>query len=628
MKFSIITGIWLFFALGLLAQEEVSFTGTVNPQVTVGETFKLTYSVNAQGTNFHGPRISGGLSVLTGPNTSTTSSIRSINGKTTMTITYTFGYILQATQEGTFDLPSATVVVEGKTYRSNTLRVKVLPRSSGNVNTQSQPAPGSGNQPQTQNNQPQSSPGSQVSSDDVFLRAYVSDASPIQGEGIIVTYKLFTRVPIAQISISKLSSFRGFWSQNMLKDNERFPQYNQTINGEQYVVAEIRKIALYPLKSGKLTIEPLEVECVAQIRQQRRQRTGDPFFDDFFNNSFFSSSYASVEKTLKSNQLNINVRPLPAQGKPADFSGAVGSFRFRSELDTQQVRTNEPFTLKFEVSGSGNIQLIDQLDVTFPPDFEVYDPKIVSDYNTTASGVAGMQSFEYLIIPRKAGDFTIKPVTFSYYDLAKKQYRTLSSPEYQIHVEKGSGDGAVTTYSGASKEEIRYIGSDIRHIVNKPFALMPAGNHFYGSLLYFLLLGIPLILFVGLLVFFRKRAAMRQDVVMMKTRKARRVATKRLKRADELRKTGAEASFYEEISQALWGYLSDKFVIPKAELSMETVRGALMSKAVDETLINQFIATLEDTEFARFAPGDKKLRMDEIYRKAMEVIEGLAALDR
>jgi uncharacterized membrane protein len=628
LKYSIFTGLLIFLASGLFAQDEVTFRGIAKQQVTVGETFQLTYTLNAQGTNFRGPRISGGLSVLTGPNTSTTSSIRSINGKTTMTITYTFGYILQATHEGTFDLPSATVVVEGKSYRSNTMRIKVLPRSAGNVTTRPGNHPASGNQNPGQNNQPQSVQRNQTNSDDVFLRAYVSDAGPIQGEGIIVTYKLFTRVPIAQISISKLSSFRGFWSQNMLKDNERFPQYNQTINGEQYVVAEIRKIALYPLKSGKLTIEPLEVECVAQIRQQRRQRTGDPFFDDFFNNSFFSSSYASVEKTLQSNPLNINVRPLPAKGKPADFSGAVGSFRFQSELDTQQVKTNEPFTLKFLVSGTGNIQLIDQLDVTFPPDFEVYDPKIVSDYNTTASGVTGMQSFEYLIIPRKAGDFAIKPVTFSYYDLAKKQYRTMSSPEYHIHVEKGSGEGTLTTYSGASKEEIRYIGSDIRHIVSKPFVLVPVGTLFYGSVLYFLLLGIPFLLFLVLLIFFRKRAAMRQDVVMMKTRKAKRVATRRLKRADELRKSGSEEAFYEEISQALWGYLSDKFAIPKAELSMDTVKDALMSKEVDEALINQFTATLEDTEFARFAPGDKTMRMDEIYGKAMEVIEGLASLDR
>jgi len=529
-----------------------------------------------------------------------------------MTITYTNSYLLQASRVGNFEIPAATVTVDGKSYRSNKVTIQV---QTGATNSQS---PGQANQPGKQQTPAQG--GVQTNANDVFLKAYVSRTKPYQGEGIIVTYKLFTRVPIAQISINKLSSFQGFWSQNLLRDNERFPQYNQTINGEQYVVAEIRKIALYPLKSGKLTIEPLEVECVAQIRRQTRQRTGDPFFDDFFNNSFFSSSYATVEKALKSNPLVINVKTLPLENKPASFGGAVGSFTFRSDIDKTTLQTNEPVTLKFVVSGKGNIQLIEKLNVTFPPDFEVYDPKIVSDYKTTASGVSGIQSFEYLIIPRKPGEFKIKPVTFTFFDLAKQSYVTLKSPEYALNVEKGSGESAVMTYTGVNKEEIQYIGSDIRHIENQNFTIRKAGTGFFGSWIYFLSLFIPLVLFIALLIFFKKEAARRRDTLLMKNRKATRVARKRLKKAEAFMKSGKQNDFFEEISQALWGYLSDKFGIPLAGLSMDSVKEALRKKEVSDEIIEQFMSTLNDTEFARFAPGDKTLKMEEIYGKAMEII--------
>ncbi|TSA28411.1 MAG: protein BatD [Bacteroidetes bacterium] len=605
-------GFWFTAGAANLFSQETEFTASVKPVVSVGETFTLTYTLNAQGVNFRGPRING-FTVLTGPNTSTTSSIRSINGRTSMSITYTFSYILQAIREGSFEIPAASVIVDGKPFQSNAVTISVQAGAAA-TRPSGQPGAPSGNQTTTGGEE-------QVASDDVFLKAYVSDAQPLQGEGIIVTYKLFTRVPIAQISISKLSSFQGFWSQNLLKDNERFPQYNQTIDGEQYVVAEIRKIALYPLKSGKLTIDPLEVECVAQVKRQTRQRTGDPFFDDFFNNSFFSSSYATVEKSLKSNPLNVQVKPLPQENKPADFGGAVGSFAFRSEIDRTTLKTNEPATLKFVVSGTGNIQLIEQLNVTFPPDFETYDPKVVSDFRTTASGVTGMQSFEYLIIPRKPGNFTINPVSFSYFDLAKRQYVTLSSPAYNLTVEKGTGDAGVTTYTGSNKEEIQYIGTDIRHIESQFVPLSRAGSQFVFSLSYFLLLLIPFLVFLTLLIILKKQRARRSDVLLMKNRKATRVARKRLKKAAEFLKGGKEDPFYEEISQALWGYLSDKFGIPRAELSMDSVREALTGKQVSDEILNRFVSTLNETEFARFAPGDKTLKMDEIYGKAMETIE-------
>ncbi|MCX6268192.1 MAG: BatD family protein [Bacteroidetes bacterium] len=609
--FSVIS--FTILSAGVGFAQDVRLTGQTKQTVVVGETFTLVYTLNAQGSGFRGPNIQG-FDMLSGPNTSTSSSIRSVNGSTTMSITYTFTYLLQATREGSFEIPAATVNVNGKQIPSNTLSIKVIKNSNAS-GTQYQ---GSGSQNRGGGSQAGASTGNV---NDVYVKAFSSNSNPLQGEGIVITYKIFTKVPIAQINISKLSSFSGFWSQNLMKENDKLQQTTQVIDGEQYIVADIRKIALFPLKSGRLVIDPLELACVAQVRRQSKTKTGDPFFDDFFNDSFFNSGVANVEKNLKSNPIIITVQPLPEVGKPADFSGAVGSFTFHSEVDKTRLKTNEAVTLKCTVSGKGNIQLIDKMNVVFPPDFESYDPKITSDIQTNASGISGNQVFEYLLIPRKPGKFSIKPITFSYFDLDKKRYVSLSSPEFSLEVEKGSGEsGAVLTYSGANKEEIKYIGSDIRHIKENTDSLKPAGSRFYNSLAFWALVVGPLLLFLVFLVLWRKLAARRSDTVLMKNLKATKIARKRLLKAEEFQKTGHQENFYIAISQALWGYLSDKFSIHMAELSIDSVHEALIHKNVSETIISQFIETLNNTEFARFAPGEKTVNMERIYNEALEII--------
>jgi hypothetical protein len=593
------------------SSQDIQFTGQAKQVVTVGEAFTLVYTVNAQGNGFQGPRIQG-FDLLSGPSTSTSSSIRSVNGRTTMSITYSYTYLLQALKEGTFDIPAAAVVVEGKRYTSNTITIKVV-KGSGNQ--------GGGTQAGNQGRGNSSRGGAEVSSNDVYVKATASSYAPLQGEGIVVTYRIYTKVPIAQINISKLSSFSGFWSQNLMKENDKLQQTTQVIDGEQYVVADIRKIALFPLKSGSLIIDPLELSCVAQVRKQTRTRTGDPFFDDFFNDSFFNSGIANVEKNLKSNPLTINVRPLPSDGKPADFSGAVGSFTFQSEVDKTRLKTNEAVTLKLSITGKGNIQLIEKLDVAFPPDFESYDPKVSSNIQTTAAGISGSQTFEYLMIPRKPGKFTIKPVTFSYYDLEKRRYISLSSSVFNLEVEKGSGEAAaISSYSGANKEDIKYIGSDVRHIRDGLLDLRPIGSKFFGSIVFWVLYLLPLVLFVIFFLLWRKFATRRSNAVLMKNLRATKTARKRLQRAEQFQKDGKQDDFYEAVSLAIWGYLSDKFSIPLSELSIDSVHDALVNRSVDESLVNQFITTLQNTEFARFAPGEKSVNMGRIYNEALEVI--------
>jgi hypothetical protein len=605
--------IFLFLLAGSLLAQEIEFIGSAKQVVEPGENFNLTYTINAQAGNFKGPNLSD-FTILAGPSTSTASSIRSVNGRTTMTITYTFSYILQAYKEGTFVIQPASVMVDRKQLQSNPVTVKVVKGASGNQQGQQQGTMQQGRNPQ------QKAGVAETSSNDVYIKAFVTNSNPFQGEGIVVTYKLFFKVNIGNVNINKFSSFPGFWSQNLMSETDKLQPYKQMIDGEQYVVADIRKIALFPLKSGRLSIDPLELTCVAEIKRQTKTKTGDPFFDDFFNDSFFNNSYATVEKSLKSNPVVINVKPLPASDKPSDFNGAVGSFTFRSEIDQTRLKTNEPITLKFVVSGQGNVQLIDKMNITFPPDFETYDPKITSDIKTSSAGISGTQTFEYLMIPRKPGKFTIKPVTFSYFDLAKQKYVRFNSPQYTIEVEKGSGEAATLTYSGVSKEDIKYIGSDIRHIKNQPLFIRETGTLFFNSIQFYLWIFLPLLAFIALIVLLKKQAKRRADTLLMRNRKATKIARKRLKKAADFLKSGKQEEFYVEISQALWGYLSDKFGISLADLSMDSIHEALVVKNVDEEIINQFIETLNNTEYARFAPGDKSLMMEKIYNEALELI--------
>jgi hypothetical protein len=606
---------WIFGLLLLIVTlsqaQNIQLTGSSKPVVGIGETFYLTYTVNAQGENFKGPSIRG-LDILSGPFTSTSSNIAAINGKTSMTISCTYSYILRGNAEGTFEIPPASVTVSGRQYQSNSVTIKVVKNEGSGQNQSQGGAGGTGNS--------QNAAGVQSSSNDVFVKAFISNANPLQGEGINVTYKLFFKVNVGNLNITKEPSFPGFWTQKNAGDNTKAQTYKQVIDGQTYMVVDIRKYMLYPLKSGKMTIDPIELECVAQIKRQTRSKTGDPFFDDFFNDSFFNNSYANVEKSLRSNALVVNVRPLPTAEKPVDFSGAVGTFTFTTELDKTHVSANDAINLKCAISGKGNIQLIDKLNVSFPPDFETYDPKISSNFNSATNNVSGSQTFEYLIIPRKAGKFTIKPITFSYFDLEKKKYVSVSSPEYTIDVDKGTGEGTSVTYSGAGKEDIKYIGSDIRHIRNLPFSLQPTGTIFFASRNFYLFLLLPLVLFILVIIFWKKQEVRRSDTVLMKNRKATRVAIRRLKKANGFLKEQKQEAFYIEISQALWGYLSDKFGIPLAGLSIDSVREALVQKNVSEDIIRQFIETLNNTEFARFAPGEKAMIMEKTYNEALEII--------
>jgi len=609
MKTNIITrlisGLLLFISTVLYAQEP-KLTLSAPSTVSSGQAFQVTFSVNAQGSGFRGPTFKG-FDVLSGPNQSISSSSQISNGAYIQSINLSFIYYIQAPAEGTYTIGPASIKVGGKVLESNSATIKVV---KGQAPQQNQA--GRQSHPQQQVQQ-----GGTLGANDVFVKAFVNKNNPIKGEQVIVTYKIYRQVQIAQLSLTKLPSNKGFWAEDLVEENKNPKQTTEYINGKQYAVTEIRKVALFPQESGKLTVDPLELDIWALIQAQRKR--GNSIFDMFFDDPF-SNTTQTVKKKLVSNALSINVRPLPAATQPNNYTGAVGNFTFRSSIDKKDLKANEAITFKYTISGSGNIKLIDKLTPLFPPDFEVYDPKITDNIQHTENGVSGTKTFEYLVIPRTAGIYKVQPVSFSYYDLGKNSYVTLNSQEYTINVAKGDPNSEGMGFSATNQEDIKYLSNDIEHIKTKPFKLNPKGSFFFQTPLYWLFLILPLGFFAIAVIIRRKNIKRRSDLNLIRNRKATRTSKKKLRKAEIFLKKNEVSKFYDEIAHALWGYLSDKFMIPLSELSMDSVNEALCTKNVREDIVSDFIKALNHCEFARFAPGDSSRNMHEVYREALEII--------
>ena len=600
--------IGLLMPLALLAQEP-RIKVSAKSQVAVGERFNVAFEVNADGKDFRGPSFDG-FYLVGGPMTSSSSSVQIINGSISHTVSNTYTYILMAEKEGDFTIGSASVKVDGNVIKSDPYQIKVV---AGNTSTtpSTQGGQSSSGQSQTNTNDPQ------VSGQDLFLKVIPSKKSAYVGEPVVFSYMLYTRVPVTQLSVNKMPSYGGFWMKEC-SDSQR--QSTELVNGVQYSTYEIKKVVLIPQKAGKLTIDPMVVECVAQIVTQRNNQWGnDPF--GFFNDPFFSRSYTNVPKTIQTATVNFESKSLPEQGKPASFNGAVGNFSFTSNVDRTELSTNEAFTLTMTVSGGGNIELVNLPQPVFPPDFEVYDPKIISSVDANGQGMSGTKKAEYLVIPRRAGDFNIPSIEFSYFSPSKGQYTTLSSPAVNLKVHKGAGDESSEGGLYASNQEgIKYLGSDIRHIKTSASTLKPINTHFFSSPLYFVILAALVILFVVALMLVKKHRQFKQDVVLVRNKKATKVAKARLKNAYKFLKDKDQNHFYEEMSQALWGYISDKLGIERSVLSMDTVKESMEAKGIGEALSNEFVDTLNTCEFARFAPGDATSKMEGLYEKGLDVI--------
>jgi len=590
----------LIFLLGgkTLAQD-ISFSATASSTtVGAGEQFQITFSVNGNASKFQAPTFRD-FDVLMGPSQSMSTQI--INGSFSQSLTFT--YILIAQHEGTYDIPPASIEVNGKRIQSNALRITVV---KGNPPQQSQSGSSGGNQ---------QTPG--LDSKSVFIKTFVDRSNVLLGEAITVTYKLCTKVNLVSYNITKLPSFTGFWSEDIpIQQQLQFSR--QTIDGVLYNVADVKKVVIYPQRAGTLTVDPMEGEVIARIQVKRNRNSNDPF-DQFFNDPFFNNTIRDVKYPIKSEAVHVTVKDLPAPSAACKFSGTVGKFNAEFSLDKKETKTNDAVTLKIKFSGKGNIKLIDAPQINLPPDIETYDPKVTENINVAAGGSNGSKTFEYLLIPRKPGNYKIPLDAFCYFDLGKKDYISIKPPDLSVTVERGAESGAATV-SGASKEDIKMLNKDIRFIKTAPLHDPYSGKIIFLSPTFIVLQAFPFAALLLILVVRRKQIQQQSNIALMRSRKADSVAKKRLKTAKKFLAANEKQKFLDEMFRALWGFVADKLRIPVSELSRDRIREELTLKNISDEIITSFGETVDACEYARFAPASEDYRLDDIYNKGIYVI--------
>ena len=585
--------------------DNVSFRATAPSIVEVGERFRVQYTINSQDvSNFSYPKFEG-FDVMYGPSTSQQSSFQYINGQMSQSSSYTYTFTLMATKVGTYTIPAATINVGGQPYKSQSLKIQVVAASN---NRQSQQAQQQGMRRQRQQDEPSRQQSTSISSSDLFMTATASRTKVYEQEAVLVTYKVYTLVNLQQLD-GKLPTLDGFQIQEIpLPRNKEFELENY--NGRVYHTVVWTQYVVFPQKTGDLVIPAITYEGV--VVQQNRYI--DPI-EAFFNGT---GGMVEVKKKITTPQLTIHVSPLPE--KPANFSGAVGSFSIASDISTQNVKANDAITLKIAVKGTGNMKLISAPEVAFPKDFETYDAKATDNFSLTRNGLNGTKEFEYLAVPRHAGTYTIPATEFVYFDPSTHSYHTLTTEPYTVEVEKGSGSSSSVADYTSNQQDVKELNKDIRYIKIGDTVLHRTGDDFFGSWKYWLAYLIPLIIFIIILAIGHKRIKDNANIAKMRGRKANKIAKKRLKVAEKLLAAHNQNEFYDEVMRALWGYIADKLNMPQANLNKDNINAALAQQQVDPSLIKQFIKTLNECEFARYAPGNPNENMETVYNSAVNVI--------
>ena len=607
----------MFVGIALMGfADEVQFKAQAPGQVIVGRPFQLTYSVNKRSRDLRAPEFTD-FDLLAGPYTSTSSSTSFVNGHRTSSFSQTYTYTLMAQKAGTFTIAPATVKVDGEYIQSNGVRIQVLPEDQpAQPSASSNQTSAGANQPSTASHQ--STADNQPSSENLFVRTIASKTRVHEQEALMITYKLyFANVDVAQLTNNtKLPEFTGFLKQDM--EQGEIQTQLEHYNGRNYQTAVLYRTILYPQHSGDIKIEPAKFEAVLRVQTQQRVRS---IFDDFFG------SYTNVTKMLTAPGVTIHAEALPG-GKPAGFSGGVGKFNIVPSISQTELQANEAVTIKLDITGAGNMKLLKTPAIDWPEGFEPYDPKVTNNFNTTTAGVSGTKSIEYLAIPRSAGEYTIPAVKFSYFDIEDKTYRTLSTPEYTIHVKRGAGEkgeglngeGQVISYT--QKEDIKQLGTDIRYIDTKPIQIHNSQFIIHNYDLIWAWYVLPLVIAIILLIVLRKQIKEAADINRVRYKRANKVAQKRLKAAAAALKANDKETFYAAIEQAAWTYLSDRLSIPTADLNKENIASILAQKGVNETLIAEVMNVLSTAEFARYAPSTDHA-MDDLYNATTNLINNL-----
>ena len=584
------------FIMAVIAAAAQRLVADAPAEVAVGEQFRLTYTVNTQNVNgFRVGTIPAELEVLMGPSKSSQSSFQMVNGHTSSSSSITYTYIICANKAGTYSIPAAHISVGGKTIASNQLRIKVS--GASRQGAQGQQGQGEGGLRPA---------GSRISGSDLFIKVSANKRRVHEQEPILLTYKVYTLVDLTSLK-GNMPDLKGFHTQEVQLPQQKSYKI-ETVNGRPYRTVTWSQYVMFPQITGKLEIPSITFDGI--VIQQNRDV--DPF-EAFFNGG---SGYVEVKKKIKAPGLTIQVDPLPA--RPAGFSGGVGSFTISAQLNKTDIKANNPVTLRVIVSGRGNLKLIKKPEVKFPKDFDTYDAKVTDKTKLTSNGVEGNMVYDFLAVPRNQGKYEIPPIEFVYYDTEANAYKTVKTQAFTLNVAKGSGSASVSDYTGDAADD--QLNKDIRGIKTGDADVHDIGDFFFGSTSYWVAMCVLAAIFVSLFVVFRHRAIANANIDRMRGKKANKVATKRLKKANRLMLDGKASLFYDEVLRALWGYVGDKLSIPVEKLSRENISQRLAERSVGDETIALFIGALDECEFERYAPGDVKGNMSKTFEAAMTAI--------
>lgn len=593
-----ITFLLILWIMAVTSFAGIRITASAPSSVMVGEQFRIEYTVNSDRvSNFSNPSF-GGLEVLYGPAQSVQSSYQYINGHASHSSSTTLTFLVVAEKSGTYTVSGGVVTAAGGRARANTLRIHVG-KGSGRATS-------SGQGRRMSSSVPVLSETAHISGRDLFIAATASKTIVHEQEALLLTYKVYARmnVNLTQLDL-KIPDLKGFHTQEIpLPQTKSWKM--ETKGGRTYKTILWSQYVLFPQQSGNLTIPSISADGIIRLPNQNI----DPL-DAFFNTG---AAYREIKKTLVTPSIKVKVIPLPT--RPANFSGAVGNFRITADVNRTSIPANEALNLKVTVSGMGNVKLMKNPDIKFPKEFETYDPKVTDKDQVTSGGVSGTRVFNYTVIPRLQGDFTIPSIEFCYFDLSSETYKTIKTAAFKVHVTKGKkGSGSVDDFDGADDEN-----TDIYNVDSGVAVKSGDPADFYGSVGYYFWYVLPLVLFIALSVYYREQIAERSNVNLMRNKRANKQAVKRLSKASQLMSAGKSEDFYTEVASALWGYISDKLSIPVSELNSENVLNKLRDAHISEESSRRFLSVLEECEYARFAPGNKNETMDKLFKDATEVI--------
>lgn len=561
--------------------------------VAVGENFRISYTINTQDvSDFRAGNVPTGLEVIAGPYTSQQSSYQIVNGRTSRSSMVTYTYTLYADKAGSYTIPAAHAKVSGKSATSYAAHITVSSPAGHNS---------SGRPKMHDDSYQPAKTGGRISASDLFVKVSANKRRVHEQEPVVLTYKVYTLVDLTSLD-GKMPDLTGFHTQEVaLPQQKSF--HIEKLNGRSYRCVTWSQYVMFPQMTGKLSIPSITFKGI--VVQQNQDV--DPF-EAFFNGG---SGYVEVKRSIVAPGLDIQVDPLPA--KPAGYSGGVGKFSLSAKLNHTIVKEGNPIELRIVVGGIGNLKLIKQPAINAPKNFDKYDPKVTDKTQLTANGVEGNMIYDYVLVPRNRGEYTLPPVELTYYDVTSNAYKTLKTESLKVNVQKGDGRG--TKVDSFEKN----ANTDIKPIME---SRIPdnSGKIFFGTSSYWLLVTLMIASFVVVAFIYNRRQAEMSDIIHMRGKYANKMAVKRLKKAYALMKSQNTEKFYDEVLKALWGYVGDRLNIQVEQLSRENIAGKLKSRNIPQATIDKFLSALDECEFERYAPGDASGNMKKTYDYAMIAI--------